>query len=433
MVYVFVALGLVLWLLTMLLQRDVREARTKTAATALIVVFAGFAISQFFDAKLLPHAPRPWPSLRVLAGLELALVASYAFDARLPKGSRWPTIRFVLFGAGIAFGIYEVIHITVYPEIDVWTVQTMGANALLEGKNPFVETRVVDTTPGVFRNDVPYVYTPFQVLVTTPTQLLGDVRYTMGLAVLVAGIALRDIARRCGRDLPPIVTDAPALLVWMSPKLFFILEQAWNDPVQIALITTSTALAVRKRTWAAAIGFGLVLAAKQTMFWVAPLAFVAFAEFRWRHAALAVTLATSIYLPFALWNPPAFIHAAFGFVASLPARDDALSFINWASRALGIHIPYVIAFPLAAALVAYIVLKRRAEIYVYGIGLFITYFIFFTLNKWTYANYYFSLAGLAALAGALALHHRSRESCRIGTAGESGSHSFSSSAGTASS
>jgi hypothetical protein len=406
MVFVFAALGLVLWQLVDLAKGRWREMGTTKIGHGVVLVLAVFAVSTAIDAKLLIGVERSWWSLRALAIVELGLLLSYLRDARILPRSRWPELRFALFAACIALSATEVVRISPAPTIDVWTVQMDGAHAVLAGKNPFEAVAVVDTAPDVLRDDVPYVYPPFQLLATLPAALLGDIRYTMSAALVLLGIALRDLTRRSGRSLPPILLDAPALVVWLSPKVLFILQQAWVDPVQIALIAISIALAVRKRTWAAAIGFGLVLAAKQTMFWVAPLAFVTFPIFRPRHALVAVAIPIATYVPFALWNWPALLHANLGFVAGLPPRPDALSFVNWAGKVLGVHIPYALAFPLAGSIVAFVVLRRRAQPHILGVALLITYFFFFTLNKWTFANYYFSLLGLAALGAALSIHRK---------------------------
>ena len=402
MILVFAALGLVMWQLVDLVKGRRRDVREALVFRGVHLVLAVFLVSAIVDAKLLIDVDRSWWTLRTLSIIELVLLATYLHDGPSPASSesRWPAIRVALFGACLALSAIEVVRLSPAPDIDVWTVQTAGAKALLEGQNPFVVVSVRNTTPGVF-DSAPYLYPPFQALVTVPALLLGDVRFAMSSALLLFGVAVRDITLRSGRRLPPLLVDAPALLVWFSPKVLFILQQAWIDPVQIALIAGSTALALRKRAWAAAIGFGLVLAAKQTMFWVAPLAFVTFPLFRARHALAAIALAASFYLPFALWNWPALYHSTFGFVAGLPPRTDALGFVNWASRAFGVRIPYAIAFPLAAAVVGWVMLRRRARPEVFGTALLITYFVFFTINKWTFANYYFSLLGFAALAAAL--------------------------------
>jgi hypothetical protein len=405
MVLVFAALGVVAWLLVDLVRRRPTEVRASLLKHAVPAVLAFFLLSAVIDSRLLIDVDRPWWTLRAITLAELGLVATY-LRGPSPETSRWPAIRFALFGVCLALAMLETLRLSPIPHIDVWTVQTGGAQAILDGKNPFEMVHVVDTAPAVVRDDVPYVYPPLQALLTAPGLLIGDVRFTMGAALLVLGIALRDLVLRSGRKLDPMLVDAPALLVWLSPKLLFVFQQAWIDPVQIALIATATALAVRRRVWLSTIAFGLVLASKQTMFWVAPLAFVTFPFFRLRHAVVAGALAVATYVPFALWNWPALFHANLGFVAGLPSRDDALSFVNWAWLALGVRVPYAIAFPLAATMVGYVVLRRRAEPKVFGIALLVTYFVFFTLNKWTFANYYFSLLGLAALGAAMALHAR---------------------------
>lgn len=405
MALVFAALGFVVYQLYELV-RDRRGAVVPAANVerAIAISLIAFTAGAIFDSKLIPTVSRSMWVLRAIAAFDVALLGTYFFDHRLRPGSRWPIVRFALFALGIAVAVVEVVRISPAPAIDVWTVQTNGARALLGGRNPFGEVRSVDTAPGIVRDDVPYVYPPLHAMLTVPAELLGDVRYTMGAALLALGWALRDIALGSRKKLSPLLVDAAPLAVWLAPKIIFIVNQSWIDPVQIALIAGSTALALRKKTWAAAVGFGLVLAAKQTMFWVAPLAYVAFPAFRPRHAAAAVALAAAFYVPFALWDWPAFLHANVGFLSKLPTRDDALSFVNWGVRALGVHIPYGIAFPLAGSVVGWVVLRRRASVQAFGVALLATYFVFFTLNKWTFANYYFSLGGMAALAAVLALY-----------------------------
>lgn len=410
MVLVFVALGLVLVALVDLVRGRQRQTDGRIVARGFPITIAVFLATAMIDAKLLIGVDRSWWTLRALCVAELALLATYLRDRPLAEGeeSRWPAIRFALFAACVALSAIEVFRISPEPDIDVWTVQTAGARALLQGANPFDVVRVPDTTPGRLDNPTPYVYPPFQLFVTIPALLFGgDVRFAMTLGLLLFGVSVRDIAVGARDKLPalPVFVDAPALLVWLSPKVLFVLQQAWIDPVQLGLIAGSTALALRKRTWAAAIGFGLVLAAKQTMFWVAPLAFVAFPGFRARHALAAIAVAALFYLPFALWSWHAFYFANIGFVGGLPPRTDALSFVNFARRALDVRIPPAVAFPFAGAVVAWVVARRRARADVFGTALLITYFFFFTFNKWAFANYYFTLVGFAALGAVLALQH----------------------------
>jgi hypothetical protein len=94
-----------------------------------------------------------WWTLRSLSLAEMALLATY-LRAPSPEGSRWPTVRFALFGLCLALAFLETVRLSPIPRIDVWTVQTNGVRALLAGQNPFQVVGVVDTAPGVVRDDI---------------------------------------------------------------------------------------------------------------------------------------------------------------------------------------------------------------------------------------------------------------------------------------
>jgi hypothetical protein len=49
------------------------------------------------------------------------------------------------------------------------------------------------------------------------------------------------------------------------------------------------------------------------------------------------------------------------------------------------------------------VLKNRGMPAKFGVALATTYTVFFVFNKWAFANYYFTLMALSALAAAAAL------------------------------
>ncbi|MFO0670804.1 MAG: hypothetical protein U0235_14430 [Polyangiaceae bacterium] len=407
MALVFVALGLVVVLAWDLWRANDRTVDAAAASNKLAGALFMLAASGIFDAKLVVDPEGPLTLLRVLAVVNAALVATYYLEARWPLPAWFGDVRFLAFGAALLLAGIETIRLVPHPAIDVWTVQTEGARALLHGQNPFEVVAMRDTAPGVVRDDVPYVYPPLQILVTLPALLLGDVRYAMLAALVVAGFVIRAIARqRASSALPAILLDAPALLVWLAPKLLFIVQQAWIDPVQLALIAAATLFLAQGRARAATIALGCVLAAKQTMFWIIPLAYLAFPLLRLSHFIAIGAIAAATYLPFAMWSFHAWFHANIAFVAGLPARDDALSLVNWAWRALGVRVPHVVGFPLALGAVLLVATRARRDARAFGGGLVVTYFAFFLFNKWTFANYFFLLGGLASVAAALALAPR---------------------------
>ena len=407
MALVFVALALVLTLAWDLFRANPRTVGADAAANKLQGALFLLAASGLFDTKLVVDPEGSLTFLRVLAAVNTALVATYYLEGRWPLPAWFRDVRFAAFGAVLLGAGMETIRLVPHPAIDVWTVQTEGARALLHGANPFEVVAMHDTAPGVVRDDVPYVYPPFQVFVTIPALLLGDVRYAMLAALLVAGFVIRAIARRSAPpDLPASLVDAPTLLVWLAPKLLYIVQQAWIDPVQLALIAITTLLLVQGRARAATIALGCVLAAKQTMFWIIPLAYLAFPFLRFSHFVAIGAIAAATYVPFAAWNFRAWFHANIAFVGTLPARDDALSFVNWAWRALHVRVPHVVGFPLALGAVVLVAVRSRRTLRAFGGGLVVTYFAFFLFNKWTFANYFFLLGGLSSIAAAMALGAR---------------------------
>src|SRR5262249_26117875 len=157
------------------------------------------------------------------------------------------------------------------PAIDVWSLQMDATRSLLAGRNPFTEVSVANTAPGMEGGSVPCAYPPTQLLFALPGRLLGAVRYSMLAAVLVTGLLSRVLARRAGRQVPQFATDAPTLFLWLSPKLYFIVEQAWIDPIQLALASLAVAAQASNRRWWSVVLFGLLFTSKQTMFWFALL------------------------------------------------------------------------------------------------------------------------------------------------------------------
>jgi len=205
------------------------------------------------------------------------------------------------------------------------------------------------------------------------------------------------------RPLPSLYEDAPALFIWLSPKLFFILEQAWVDPLQIMLISLTVAAHVSKRPILAAVLMGLTLTAKQTMFWMVGLGGLMLG-FSLRQWLITVAIGTASVLPFALWDFGALKHAIFDFFSELPPRRDALTLTNWVSFNFAVDLSPRWAFLVAAGVVGLSVWKLRGSIARFGVAVVLTYSVFFVINKWAFANYYFLLMALAALAAACTFH-----------------------------
>ncbi len=355
------------------------------------------------EAIIYPMAPFTQARAGQLT-LVLGLLTYVPFLTGRWNENRWLRLgRFIVLAVALAIAGAGAIKSSPRPNIDVWTVQQGGAEALLDGRNPYTAVAVRDTGPrdGV---DVPYVYPPTQLYLTLPGYALGgDVRYSMLAALLITGFALRFIVRKSGRSLPAIVEDGPALVVWTMPKLLFILEQSWVDPVQVMLVCVATASVFTKRPTLIAVAFGIVLTAKQTMFWAVGLAglFLGFSVRQW---IVVASVGGAMVLPFAVADFMRLKHSLLDFVNALPDRPDALTLNNWVFRKFNFMLPTRLAFPFAAVVAAVSYWRMPRTLQHWALATVVTYTIFFVFNKWAFANYYFTLCGLAALAAAASTH-----------------------------
>ncbi len=335
--------------------------------------------------------------LLVLATYLPALVAP-----RLQEPQLLRHVRFALLAALVLLGGWDVLRASPVPAIDVWALQQAGAADLLQGRNPYTEVSVADTGP--VGDVVPYLYWPGQLLVTLPAYALGgDVRYAMLVAVVVAGVCLRTLARRTDQ-LPALLQDAPALFVWLAPKLFYVLQSAWTEPIPLALLCAAVTARAYGRPWLTAAFVGAAVSSKQTIAVLAPVLLLGL-RCSMRHLVLAATLPFAVLLVFAVWDPAALFEATVSFVAQLPAREDSLTLLNWWYLRYGTLPPDAIGLVVIAAVTAAVVraVRTQASLSLATTGAALAATALFALGQLAFANYYFLASGLCALAAAASL------------------------------
>jgi hypothetical protein len=352
------------------------------------------------DPNIVIYAHRPWQLGRQAQWVAMGLLVSYLpwFAAGTVEPKIVSYCRFAAFAVLVVVVGIDTIHCSPLPRIDVWHLQMQGASLLLQGKNPFTYVAVHDTGPGTLGDAEPYVYPPTQVLATIPGWFLGDVRYTMLGAILVTGFVMRWMSER--RQIPSLAKDAPSLFLFLTPKLFFVLEQSWVDPDQIMFISLALAAALSRRTMLTAVLFGIASTSKQTMFWLFPLAGFCL-SFRLRSWILMGISAALPVVPFLLWDFKGMKYANFDCLNDLPFRTDALTINMWAYNNLHVTVPGAVGFLLAAAMVGLACWKLRGPVALAS-AIATTYYFFFAFNRWAFANYYFAISGLSALAAAAA-------------------------------
>ena len=404
---VVMALSVLVFQYCQLFLPELPPLRASVALKGLIWTGAlGLSFTSWNDSVLIFYPVKLLDNARVAQMAIILTLFSY-LPAMVTRWSEPALLRHLrvlaLAGMVLVAGI-DVIKSSPHPSIDVWDVQQQGAQVFLDGRNPYQYLALKDTGPNRHAHDVPYVYPPLQLLLTLPAfRWGGDIRYTMLVAVLITGVALRRVVQLAPQPLPSLYEDAPALYFWLSPKLLFILEQGWVDPVQVMLISLTVTAHVSKRPILAAVLMGLTLTAKQTMFWAVGLGglMLGFSPGQW---LITFAMGAASVLPFALWDFDSLKRANFDFVNALPTRRDALSLTSWVFRKFSVELSPRWAFPVAGGVAGLSVWKLRGSVARFGVASVLTYSAFFVINKWAFANYYFLLMALAALAAACAFH-----------------------------
>lgn len=371
----------------------------------LLGLFIAVELVLLWRTPTSPYRPDEHLPLAAATGLGLIglCVLSYAWKA-LP-GGRW---RFAIILA-IYFAIgARLIQSWPTPEIDVWHLQQGSAAQLLAGKNPYAAEYPNPYPddhffgPGVVKDGMiqSFPYPPLNLLLDLPGYAIGDVRWSLLLAMLATAGFTVAAGRRLG--LPaghPAELAAVALLC--HPRGFFVLEMAWTEPFQAMTLAASVWALAGRSGLTSTITLAAALSVKQFgLLWLP----AAWSSGRLKLRTLGTALAVSVLLalPFACWDPGAFWRGVYRFHSVSPFRDDSLSVLSAIFLNTGWQPPAAIGF-LAAVSVSALVMWRSDRTLTHSVlGAAAIYLAFFAFNKAAHMNYYWLVDALLAMAMVIA-------------------------------
>ena len=255
------------------------------------------------------------------------------------RRAAWPLPAGLAALAGIA-----MIIAAPNPHIDVWFLLQDSTRGLAQGRNMYHQ--VWPESSGLY---AVYPYLPITSVLLAPFRwLLGDVRYGLLLAGLLASAYTRRLA---GSAVPALLP----LLILLAPKATFALQQSWTEPLLVAALA-GMVLAVRagRARWAV-VAFALALATKQHMVLLVPLA-MWWPAFGPRRTALAAGLAGVLVAPWVVADPVAFFHDAVYANLALDVQTRSLGLPSLLVRH-GVTTSFL--FTLVALAAAYAVVCRR--------------------------------------------------------------------------
>lgn len=333
-------------------------------------------------------------------GLAVAAVVAATPLFGASSSSRWRLAA--LLAIHFALGAW-VISAGGDPFIDVWIMQRDGANALVNGMNPYLPIY-----PNIHGPDSPYYgpglvvdgeltigfpYPPLSLLLVLPGQLLGgDPRFAHLVAIEAAALVMAFIR-------PGSISSGAALLYLFTPWTFFMVAGSWTEPLAILMLAL-VALAAVRAPWLLGLALGLLIGVKQYLLLGLPVALLLLAqdrETRWRIAWQSVAVAAVITIPFALWDPGAFTWSTIGSLAGQAFRPDSLTYLTLLPADWGARLS-VIGFLLLVPGIILVALRapRGASGFAASMGLLLL--VFFAFSRQGSANYHFAVIGALCCA-----------------------------------
>lgn len=311
----------------------------------------------------------------------------------------------VVLAASMGLGVW-MIKASPNPYIDVTAVHREAIDALLDGRDPYrisfpniyepALAREFYNPAAVFGDRIlfAYPYPPPSLFFAVPGQVLfGDYRYAEA-ALLVLGAALIGFSRR------DLTSRLAACLLLTTPRVWFVIEQGWTEPIGIFLLALTVFLLIRQPV-AAGLAAGIFVVTKQYLGFtgLAVLRLVFMKARLWPWTALAVAFtAAAVTLPLALWHPTAFMRNVVWLQTLEPFRSDSLSFLSWAAReGLG-RGSYVWAVGAAVSAAAITSVATRNSPTGFAASVALTTFAMFAFGSKAFCNYYFFVIGALCCA-----------------------------------
>jgi hypothetical protein len=305
----------------------------------------------------------------------------------------------------MALGVW-MIKASPNPYIDVTAVHKEAINALMTGKDPYrisfpniyerALAREFYNPAALFGDRVlfSYPYPPASLFFAVPGQVLfGDYRYAEAV-LLVLGAALIGFSRR------GLLAKFAACLLLTTPRVWFVIEQGWTEPIGIFLLALTVFLMIRTPV-GAGFAAGIFVVTKQYLGFtgLAVLRLIFVNTGRWPWTALAVAFAAAaVTLPLALWHPNAFMRNVVWLQTLEPFRMDSLSFVSWAAReglGRGTY-AWAVGAAIAGAVVTSVATRNSATGFAASVAL--TTFAMFSFGSKAFCNYYFFVIGALCCA-----------------------------------
>ena len=376
---------------------------------------AGFAF-QIWQLMITPaNNYFPYPAFYLVISIVLLLFLLIALMPRWSKGVQVPLLFLIHFALGV-----WVIKSTPNPPIDVFLFHKQSLEALLHGINPYTLSipNIYEASKGFYgegvvvngRVNVGFPYPPLSLLLALPGHLIGgDYRYSNLAAMTMSGFFMA-YAR------PSRVSMIAAVVFLFTPRVFYLLELGWTEPL-VVLLLTATIFCAWRAPRLLPFALGLLFAVKQYAVLTAPFVFFLLpGPFKMKDFLMllgkATLVAALVTLPAFLINAGAFFKDVVAFQFRQPFRLDSLSYLAWIAQTTGKFLPAWLGFATIIPTTA-LVLKRGPRTPAgFAAAVALVFLVFFAFSKQAFGNYYYFCLG--ALCCAIAVTGSKSESVKEG-------------------
>jgi hypothetical protein len=377
-----------------------RERRVARALVATILVIGLFLAGGTLARTITDAGSMTW--LAVVSGYTMiGLAAAFSGSRRLPH-MKWVFAFFL-----VAHTVMTVALLRSSPaQIDVQVYLHDGVIRLLHGQNPYTMT-----IPNIYQSPftemfygpdlvvqgrvpVGFPYLPVALLISIPGYVLGDVRYSQLIAMLVTVLLLRRLAS-------DRVGQAAAVLAVAAPTAIPMLTGAWVEPGLVALLACLILALKSHRNALIAVFLGLFLTYKQYVVLAIPIIWLLHRSVSRRVALIGFGIAGLVIMPFFVVDPSAFWRTIFAGQHNLTFRPDSISLLVWSVNEFAWPPPWTYGMlPLLGGGLTAIVLTIRAPrtpaAFAASVGL--TLLVTFLLAQAAFMNYYFLASGALLIA-----------------------------------
>jgi hypothetical protein len=300
-----------------------------------------------------------------------------------------------------------VIRWVPIPHIDTFSMAVESLQALFKGINPFAilitdiyEGKYPFFPPGFVADGkllLGYAYPPLSLLLSIPGWVIGgDPRYSTLIAMEVAAVLI-------GYSVWGNWAKWVALLFLFTPRTFFVVDRAWNDPFIVMAMAAAVFVAGRWPKYLF-VPAGLYLSMKQHVFFGAPALLLLLPK-PWRFKSVllffakAAAVALVPVIPFFLWSPEAFTRSV--LTVREVFRLDSLSLLShWANIGGAQWSTYTgVAVALPVMLLG--VWKAPRSAFGFALVTAVTHFTLYLFSTHSFCNQYYVVLGASMLAAAL--------------------------------